>query len=273
MIKKRYFLVLFVTIVIYFILIILGKTYINKTTSQQKAIYRSRMVPTVFVPGSGATNNRFDDMISELNKTHRKHSILKVEVSKDNQLTYSGGISSNDEHPFIVVGFENNLDGYDNIKQQAKWLDTAMHNLQLRYKFQRFNAVGHSNGGLNWTIFLEKYYSSEQFQMEKLLTIGTPYNFEESNFSNKTQMLKDLINERNVITSNLLVYNLAGTNTFEGDKIVPYESVEAGKFIFQKVAKHYTQVTVTGDDATHSDLPTNPEVIQYLAEKLLKPKP
>ncbi|WP_001185096.1 alpha/beta hydrolase, partial [Streptococcus agalactiae] len=56
----------------------------------------------------------------------------------------------------------------------------------------------------------------------------------------------------------------------DGDKIVPFASVETGKYIFQETAKHYTQLTVTGNNATHSDLPDNPEVIQYVAEKILK---
>ncbi|MGT2844590.1 alpha/beta hydrolase [Streptococcus hongkongensis] len=248
---------------------ILGETYVHEVTAKKVKLYNSRMVPTIFVPGSGATINRFNDMLDYFNQKGAKHSILKVEVSKKGTLTYQGAIASNDNHPFIVIAFQNNADGYANIKQQAKWLAIAMADLQEHYHFKRFNAVGHSNGGLNWTLFLENYYGVENFQMDKLATIGTPYNFEESNLSNQTQMLKDLRSDNVAIPKNLIVYNLAGTDSFDADKIVPFASVVAGRYIFQNVAKHYTQVTVTGTDATHSDLPSNPEVMQYIQEKLI----
>ncbi|MGT2934090.1 alpha/beta hydrolase [Streptococcus catagoni] len=248
-----------------------GKVYINRVTEKKTILYNSKMSPIIFVPGSSASNNRFNDMLASFNLGHQNHSILKVQVSTKNQVSYEGAIKSNDEHPYIVIAFDNNNDGYGNIKEQAKWLDIALKDLQERYQFKRFNAVGHSNGGLNWIIYLEKYYGSENFQMDNLLTIGTPYNFEESNLSNKTQMLKDLEKEKASLPKSLVVYNLAGTNTFDADKIVPYASVLAGKYIFQNVVKQYTQVTVTGDKATHTDLPSNPEVIQFVDEKLISP--
>ena len=209
-------------------------------------------------------------MLESLNNMGHKHSILKLTVKTDNSIRYSGQITNNDLRPFIVIAFENNHDGYANIKKQTAWLNIAMNALQKKYKFKNFNAIGHSNGGLNWTIFLEKYYDSDDFNIQTLMTIGTPYNFEETNTENRTQMLKDLIANRDNIPSTLTMYSLAGTCTYDADKIVPFASVEAGKYIYQNTAKHYTQLTVTGSDADHSDLPSNTEVIQYIADKVLK---
>lgn len=248
---------------------ILGKSYVNQVTEHRIKITNSRMTPTILIPGSSATQERFNDMLTELNNRGQKHSILKVTVKKDNSIVYTGKVDKNDRQPFIVIAFENNQDGYANIKKQTAWLDIAMVELQDQYKFKRFNAIGHSNGGLNWTLFLENYYDTDDFDMLTLLTIATPYNFEESNESNQTQMLKDLIAGKDAIPSSLIMYNLAGTNSYDGDKIVPFASVETGKYIYQKTARHYTQTTVTGTDASHSDLPSNPEVIQYVAEKIL----
>ncbi len=247
----------------------LGKSYINQLTAHKAKIYNSQMTPTILVPGSDATQERFNELISDLNSREKNHSVLKLTVKKDSRITYSGKVNNKDRQPFIVIAFENNQDGYANIKKQAEWLDLAMVSLQEKYKFKRFNAIGHSNGGLNWTIFLEKYYDSDDFDMQNLLTVGTPYNFEETNVSNKTQMLKDLTAAKDKIPASLTVFNLAGTESYDGDKIVPFASVETGKYIFQKTAKHYTQVTVSGDEAGHSDLPSNPEVIQYIAEKII----
>ena len=247
-----------------------GKSYVHKVSDHQIKINSSRMNPTILVPGSSATQERFNSMLESLNNMGHKHSILKLTVKTDNSIRYSGQITNNDLRPFIVIAFENNHDGYANIKKQTAWLNIAMNALQKKYKFKNFNAIGHSNGGLNWTIFLEKYYDSDDFNIQTLMTIGTPYNFEETNTENRTQMLKDLIANRDNIPSTLTMYSLAGTCTYDADKIVPFASVEAGKYIYQNTAKHYTQLTVTGSDADHSDLPSNTEVIQYIADKVLK---
>ncbi len=248
---------------------VLGRHYVNDITTTQHRINNSKMTPTILVPGSSASQERFNTLLKQLNKMGEKHSILKLTVKTSGKIVYTGKLDTNDRKPYIVIAFENNKDGYSNIKKQTAWLNEAMLALQKRYKFKRFNAIGHSNGGLNWTIFLEQYIDSDDFEMKTLMTIGTPYNFEESNSSNRTQMLKDLIAARANIPSNLSVYNIAGTNTYDADKIVPLASVEAGKYIYQKVVKHYTQVTVTGDNASHSDLTSNPEVIKYIAEKIV----
>lgn len=271
--KRNYSISILVATLLLVVLIVLGENYVQNSVKRQKVLYHSRMTPTIFVPGSSATKERFNDMIDFFNSKQIKHSVLKVEVSKNNRLTYYGNIQSKDNNPFIVIAFEDNRDGYETIKKQAEWLSIAMTDLQVRYKFQHFNAIGHSNGGLNWTIFLENGYLASNFHMDHLLTIATPFNFEESNSSNKTQMLKDLIDSREMLPSDLSVYNLAGTDSYDGDKIVPFSSVDCGKYIFQKMVKHYTQLTVTGDAATHSDLPSNPEVMQFIEDKILRPNP
>ncbi len=45
--------------------------------------------------------------------------------------------------------------------------------------------------------------------------------------------------------------------------------MEAGKYIYQKVVKHYTTMTVTGTDAQHSDLPQNQQIVSLIKEYIL----
>lgn len=258
------------TLIVLIVMAILGKAYINQLSATKIKIYNSPMQPTIMVPGSSASQERFNRLIAALNKKTKKHSVLKVTVSRSGKLTYTGAIASGDLKPYIVIAFENNHDGYSNIKKQSKWLSVAMSDLQRRYHFKKFNALGHSNGGLNWTIFLEKYYESDDFDIGTLMTVGTPYNFEETKGSHRTQLLEDLISNRFKLPSDLTVINVAGTQSYDGDYIVPFASVETGKYVFQKIVKHYTQITVTGNGSEHSDLPQNPEVIQLVQEKLLQ---
>lgn len=251
---------------------VVGRQHLVGTTKFTRQIYRSRMRPTILVPGSSATQERFNSMVSSLNKTGKKHSLLKLTVKKDNKISYSGHLAANDEQPYIVIAFEDNTDSYTTIKKQAKWLQLALTQLQKKYRFRSFNAIGHSNGGLDWTLYLEKYYDDSSFHMMKLMTIGSPYNFELESSSHRTQMLTDLIANREELPEDLTVYNVAGTNSYDGDYIVPIASVESGKYIFQKQVKHYTQITVTGDDAQHSDLPQNEEVLALISEHILNIK-
>lgn len=44
--------------------------------------------------------------------------------------------------------------------------------------------------------------------------------------------------------------------------------VTAGKYIYQNQAASYTEITVTGEDAQHSDLPTNDEVVALIKQHI-----
>ena len=250
-------------------LFIPATTWMHHQVRNAQVVHDSRMAPIILVPGSSATQNRFNSLVTTLNQRTNGHSLLKVTVKTDGTVKTQGRIAPRDVEPYIVIAFENNQDGYNNIKKQARWFDLAFNQLATKYHFNRFNAIGHSNGGLILTLFLTKYYQQSAVTMNKLMTIGTPYNLEESNPHNRTQMLADLIKARKQLPTNLTVYSLAGTQTYDGDGIVPLASVECGKYIFQNQVKHYTQITVSGDDASHSDLPQNQEIEGYIQQYML----
>lgn len=263
---------LFLLVAIMIFLAIPSYFWMRKENNARAQRSRSLLSPVVMVPGSSATTERFNELIDELNKTTRnQHSVLKVTVSREAKLSYSGSIGKNDLEPFIIIGFANNKDGYANIKKQAYWLDVAFDSLMQNYKFNNFKAFGHSNGGLIWTYWLEHYYAQYEndTKMKRLMTLGTPYNFTEMNIKNRTQMLADFIKRKTMLPKNLKVYSLSGGKSYESDGIVPETSVAAGKFIFQNQVKSYTAMTVTGKKADHSDLPQNKQVIQVIKQYLL----
>lgn len=101
------------------------------------------------------------------------------------------------------------------------------------------------------------------------MTLGTPYNFSEVTLARRTVMLTDYINKSKKLPKGLSVYSIAGTEDYTDDGIVPVQSVIAGKYIFQKHVKAYTQITVSGSDAQHSSLPENTEVVSLIQEYLL----
>lgn len=235
-----------------------------------RAQYRSELDPIILVPGSSATQNRFNALVKELNhETNTTHSLLRVEVMTDGTLKYSGTLAAGDDHPFIVVGFQDRHDGYANIVKQAKWFTIAFKKLQATYDFNHFSAMGHSNGGLVLTLFMENDLAATQTHADKLMTIAAPFNLEEADPDVDTPMFKLLEAGRQRLPKNLVVYSIAGSKTFTGDGIVPFDSVNRGKYLFQDQVKGFTQITVTGANANHADLPENQQIVGLMRQDIL----
>lgn len=267
-------LVLLILIVLTIILAIPSYLWMKDENANLAALRKSRMSPVIMIPGSSATMNRFNQLVNLLNRnTNHKHSLLRMEVKTNGKIKTTGWINRGDEEPIIVVGFQNNHDGYQNIKQQARLFNLAFEELLDKYDFNNFKAFGHSNGGLIWTLWLEKYYHnySDVIKIKRLMTLGTPYNFSETSVNQKTQMLSDFIKGRKAIPKSLNVYSIAGTESYDSDGLVPEQSVEAGKYIYQKQVNHYTTMTVTGSDAQHSSLPQNKQIVSLIEHYLLDP--
>ncbi|HIY93972.1 alpha/beta hydrolase [Companilactobacillus sp. HBUAS56275] len=273
--KIKFWLWTILGVVLSATLIIVSLNWSHQNTNELAKIHNSKLSPVIMIPGSSASVNRFDTLVGKLNKNNKHpHSLIKIRVTTDDKLHISGSLRRGDNEPVIVVGFENNHDGYDNIKKQAKWFNTAFKFLTKQYNFNNFKAIGHSNGGLIYTAFLENYYSeySEQIKIKQLMTIGSPYNFNEKSVRHKTQMLSDFIDDRDKIPASLSVYSVAGTETYNSDGLVPLGSVMAGKYIYQGRVKHFTTISVSGSDAQHSDLPQNDQIIDLINRYILDPK-
>ncbi|MBZ2154413.1 alpha/beta hydrolase [Streptococcus australis] len=245
-------------------------SWTRTNVSKIEKFYNSKLSPIIMIPGSSATENRFDGLVTKLNQDRQetKHSLLKVKVWNDGTITYNGSIDAKDNEPIIVIGFENNKDGYSNIKKQAKMVNQAFEALQEKYNFNNFKGLAHSNGGLIYTAFIENYLGDYDVDLKTLMTIGTSYNFTETNIKNKSEMLADFIKNREAIPTTLHMYSVAGTITYDSDELVPDASVSAGKYIYQNQAASYTEITVTGEDAQHSDLPTNDEVVALIKQHI-----
>lgn len=266
---KRQRIIIVIFVLIFGFLTFFSYCWSHQSVSVLQKRQQSRMSPVIMIPGSSATVNRFDTLVTRINQMdHRNHSLLKVKVYNSGKITYSGQIRQNDNEPFIVVGFENNHDGYSNIKKQAKMFNVAFNQLKEQYNFNNFKGIGHSNGGLIYTYFLEHYFNERQIKIKRLMTIGTPYNFAEPS-NRRTQMLTDFIKYRKNLPSNLTMYSVAGSENYVEDGLVPLSSVLAGKYIYQGIVKHYTQVTVTGKLAQHSALPQNQEVLDLIRRYVL----
>ena len=227
--------------------------------------------PIIMIPGSSATENRFNRMVKKLNRNqHPHHSLVRIKVWNDGHMTYRGHLRKKDKQPIFVVGFQNNRDGYENIKQQAAMFNSALTVLREKYFFNSFKALGHSNGGLVFTAFLQQYLANHsELEMEKLLTIGSPYNLNKKNINHRVAMLDDFISNQENLPKKLQHLSIMGIFFRDGDGIVHKSSVEAGSLIYKgKIASH-REVVIVGKDAHHSSLPQNEQVVDLIREFLL----
>ena len=62
--------------------------------------------------------------------------------------------------------------------------------------------------------------------------------------------------------------SLSNLSSFLGGLAGSLDSYFAGKYIYQNQAESYTEITVTGEDAQHSDLPTNDEVVALIKQHI-----
>ena len=269
-ISKRHKIIIWVSALILAIMTLASYGWSRQSVAQLQRRQESRMSPVIMIPGSSASVNRFDTLVARINQMDkRNHSLLKVKVYNSGKITYTGQIRRGDNEPFIVVGFQNNHDGYRNIKKQARMFNSAFNQLKAQYNFNNFKGIGHSNGGLIYTYFLEHYFNERQIRIKRLMTIGSPYNFAEPT-NRRTQMLTDFIKNRHKLPDNLTMYSIAGSENYVEDGLVPLSSVLAGKYIYQGAVKHYTQITVTGKLAQHSALPQNREVLGLIRRYILE---
>ncbi|MCI1902546.1 MAG: alpha/beta hydrolase [Enterococcaceae bacterium] len=223
--------------------------------------------PLIMVPGTNATQNRFDDLLADMKKTYQDLDVMKITVKTDDSLTVNGALTGNSQHPVIVIAFEDNSEKA--VPEQAKWFKTALTYLAANYRFSSYNFLGHSNGGLVITNYLENEADASDPALDRLMTIGTPYNGTSFNDNAKTatftkpknttdQLSRLLADQANILPSFQMMNVYGNTADSYSDGTVPVASVQAGVLLYGNTAS-YQEKAIT-DDATHRALPANAEV-------------
>lgn len=228
--------------------------------------------PTIMVPGTNGTVDRFDGLIKAL-KVNERSEVLKVTVATDGTTSFSGNLSPLSEHPIIVIAFEDSSD--DTLAVQGKWYQQALTAIQKKYIFKTYNYLGHSNGGLVITSYLENFLLTEDPKLNKLITLGTPYNGTSDKVNDTvtnagevkqvSQLLKSYVQNRHEIPSTIAMLNIAGEiEDSATDGTVPVQSVFSGSMIYQENVSDYQELLIQGERTKHSELVENEEFIKQL---------
>ena len=99
-------------------------SWTRTNVSKIEKFYNSKLSPIIMIPGSSATENRFDGLVTKLNQDRQgtKHSLLKVKVWNDGHITYSGSIDAKDNEPVIVVGLKTTKMAIATLKSKPNYL-------------------------------------------------------------------------------------------------------------------------------------------------------
>ncbi|MHC5226946.1 alpha/beta hydrolase [Enterococcus sp. LJL99] len=244
--------------------------FAEKLTLPKEAV--EIQTPTIFVPGTNGTVNRFDSLIKQL-KTEHQNNVLKITVNKDGSITKKGSLAIDDSQPIIVVGFKDSSD--ETLTVQGKWFQQALAEIQKYYLFDTYNYVGHSNGGLVITSYLEEFQKETDPTLAKLITIGTPFNGTSTTDNEavttftKLKTTTDLLAGYLTLTENIpktiQMLNIAGeVEDTASDNTVPVQSVFSGRYIYQEQIESYEEILVKGKETNHSALVENQQVIDEI---------
>jgi len=228
--------------------------------------------PTIFVPGTNGTVNRFNGLIKALDS---KADVLKVTVATDGTVSSKGKLTSTAEHPIIVIAFEDSSD--ETLPVQGKWYQLALHYIQEKYSFETYNYLGHSNGGLVITSYLEEFQQTGDPELAKLITLGTPYNDTSKKYNEAvtsftqlketSDLLEGYLTNLENIPDTIEMLNIAGeVDDTASDNTVPVQSVFSGRYIYQDQVAEYQEVLIEGENTSHSELVENQKAVQLLKD-------
>lgn len=274
---KKHKLTIIVTLVLLLIVSVSSFVIVSKvfSKSDQKITIKKDM-PLILIPGTSATEDRFDDFITQMAAKVGDKDVIKLNVQPDGTVEWTATQNHKLVNPFIVISFADSSE--ETVGKQAKWIQLALKKAHTLCDFDTYNAIGHSNGGLAWTIYLEQAPKQYTQKMQKLITLGTPYDtqlpLEKKTSSGaetivETDMLKKLVAAKRKIPNTLNMISIAGEiENNSGDGVVPLESVTASKKIFSGQVASFTQKIFYGSDVQHSELIGNPDVMNYIIHEL-----
>lgn len=274
---KKHKIVIIASVVLLIIIAISSFMVVSRVNSKSdKKIVIKKDMPLILIPGTSATGDRFDDFINQMAARVGDKDVIKLTVQTDGTVEWTATQNYHLVNPFIVISFADSSE--ETVGKQAKWIQLALKKAHTLCSFDEYNALGHSNGGLAWTIYLEQAPSQYTKKMQKLITLGTPFDsqlpLEKKNPTGQetiveTDMLKKLVAEKHKIPKNLNMISIAGElDGNSGDGVVPLKSVSASKQIFDGQVASFVQKNFYGADAQHSELIGNPDVMDYIINDL-----
>ncbi|WP_137664064.1 alpha/beta hydrolase [Enterococcus hulanensis] len=234
------------------------------TLVKQKDVHYSN-VPTVFIHGYEGNSFSFGPLLRRFERENVAKREMTIVVQADGKLSVEGELKNRNDNPTIMVLFAKDVT--DEITQ-SKWIDKVMRYLYKK-KVRRVNLVSHSMGGVSSLRYLLEYAGEKTPVTEHFVAIAAPFNdleiaedteeifayeLTEKGPSGETPIYQYFDQAMNQLPTDLHVLDVAGDlkDGTESDGSVSTHSAFALRLLFQKHARSYQELTVTGKSGGHS---------------------
>ncbi|MCP3029300.1 alpha/beta fold hydrolase [Halobacillus sp. A5] len=253
--------------------------FINSTPTRSEK--PTEMTPTIFVHGFKGGPASFNTMLDRFEDNKWGNKRMVVYVSPTGDVRVRGGIPHT-MNPFIQVIFGNNR---ASVADQTNWMQSIMSRLKQDYAIDQVNLVGHSMGGLASTNFLLNNQENDYPEVNKLVTIGSPFlgigqndyftmNSGEAtvDLQIESNALTTMINSKENFDEDVQALSIAGIINEEApieerwDGLVTEQSAHGLNNIVPE--ENYYNETFIDANSTHSGLHEHTGVDQTVAEFL-----
>lgn len=250
--------------------------------TKQKGIAYSNE-PTVFIHGYEGNSFSLGPMLRRLEKSNIAKREMTIVVQADGKLTVEGQLSEQNNNPTIMVLFAKDVT--DEITQ-SKWIDEVMRYL-YQHQIRRVNLVSHSMGGVSSLRYLLEYAGNKTPVVDRFVAIAAPFNdleiaedtedvfayeLTEDGPSGETPIYQYFDHSMNLLPANIRVLDVAGDleDGTESDGSVSTHSAFALRWLFQKHAKSYQELTVKGKSGGHSAITKSSQLEEKLIQFIWK---
>lgn len=250
--------------------------------TKQKGIAYSNE-PTVFIHGYEGNSFSLGPMLRRLEKSNIAKREMTIVVQADGKLTVEGQLSEQNNNPTIMVLFAKDVT--DEITQ-SKWINEVMCYL-YQHQIRRVNLVSHSMGGVSSLRYLLEYAGNKTPVVDRFVAIAAPFNdleiaedtedvfayeLTEDGPSGETPIYQYFDHSMNRLPANIRVLDVAGDleDGTESDGSVSTHSAFALRWLFQKHAKSYQELTVKGKSGGHSAITKSSQLEEKLIQFIWK---
>ncbi|WP_281166042.1 alpha/beta hydrolase [Liquorilactobacillus sicerae] len=267
------------------VLVILGVTMVGWTKGSQSN--NRTQTPTFFLHGYGSSYRAELFFVRKAKQAGVTDSVVRANVLPTGKvlLQHSATWRRNSRNPIVEVDFVDNRDR--NYHQDADWLADALHRLQRKYHFHKYNVVAHSMGNLDLMYYLLGDKRLSGLKLKHQVDIAGPFdgsNIDGYSFLNNRLQKNGLPTRLSFFYHYFLthrdrysfdqtrVMNIYGNlnNGSNSDGRVSTVSARSLKYLLQHRAKSYQQIKISGASAQHSRLHHNLKVSRLINQFLWK---
>ncbi len=237
----------------------------------------TKQVPTIYVHGFRGGDYTTNKMVLSAQEATNADTYLKVIVDWKGRLSFEGTWSSG-PNPLIQLVFS---DKWMPTAQIVNWLDIALPKLKALFGFTEYNAVGHSLGATAWVMAEMRNYGISDFpKLNKLVLVAGPFdgvvafgdwpNVNRFNRRGRPIIMNprylQMLLKRKKFPSNVSVLNIYGNvgDASNTDKYISVISAKSVRYLLEPIVKTFKEVEIWGQNAEHSKMHDNDNVLAMI---------